>query len=51
MMAASGVYALIINDVSQIVNNFNLAAAEYREKCRYVNKFLASKNVPRSLTN
>ena len=30
MFLAAGMYALIINDVSQIVNNFNRLAADYK---------------------
>lgn len=30
MFVASGVYALLINDVSHIVNNFNSLASEYK---------------------
>ena len=60
MLLASGIYALIINDVSQIVNNFNRLAADYkyfycfkaiRERSYYVNYFLKSKDVPQNLKN
>lgn len=30
MFVASGVYALLINDVSHIVNNFSTLAAQYK---------------------
>ena len=30
MLIAAGVYALLINDVSKIVNNFNILASEYK---------------------
>lgn len=30
MIFASGVYALIIHDISDIVNNFNILAAQYK---------------------
>lgn len=46
MLMSSLIFGFIIGDVGRIVRNFNLLAAEYREKMNYIDKFLREKNVP-----
>eukprot|EP00347_Sterkiella_histriomuscorum_P006811 403351340 len=46
---ASGIYALTLNNVSQMVQKYNLLAVNYREKMMYVNQFMNKKSLPKDL--
>ena len=40
MLVAAGMYAYIINEIGQTVAKYNILAAKYEERMKYVNRFM-----------
>lgn len=49
MIASSGMYAYIINEISQMVRMYNTLATKYEERMKYVNRFMKQKGIPDDL--
>ena len=48
-LLSSGIYAITLNSVSQMVQKYNILAVQYREKMMYVNQFMNQKQLPKDL--
>ncbi len=46
MIVSSGLFGYIIQNISRIVSQFNILAAQYKEKINYVEVFLREKKIP-----
>ena len=49
MLISSIVFGYVIAEIGRIVRNFNVLAANFREKINYVERFLRKKEIPNSL--